>query len=613
MRPGYVLILLGFLYPSLFYAQRPVLLTNDQQNIVLNLEAEIYTHKEAGIQDIQQVINAPAPDFKPNTFKQEISYGFHHPKGWCRFSITNLSDDLNWMLKIQQSWLDSAKLFVVRENKTVEEYPLTGHFQTIGQRPVHSIHFVYPVTIRKNETITCYLYTQRTNGRHAAILYLQTERYLRNYDHIFGIALHLNLGMILLAALGGLALYFFISNRIYLYYSIYCACFLLLITADSGYLHAFVASSQFQTVLNNATTAFFYWTVGWHILFTVQLLELKTYRRKWVYWLGKYSGWLFFLAGVCMLFLPIPDTLRWWLCFFSYYVIFFMDGYILFAICLRVIRKEPAVLLYLAGFLSTVVAGSILVFAELQLFDGVNQNSDFYYFTPLIEILCMVLGLGIHFSKAVKEKLRVQVSLNKVQQQVITVQEDERERIGRDLHDAVGNSLAGVKKMLLLKKDHTAIEKEIDTIINDIRDISHDLMPVDFREYALPDIIKQTVHKFADHPGINFEYAQAGKTIKLRPVTELFIYRIVNELIHNVIKHSHASEMLIQLMYGEDSLVVTAEDNGKGMDPVNQAAGNGIGLKNIQHRASYIGATLNFESNSKGTLVILEIPYGPNK
>jgi signal transduction histidine kinase len=331
-----------------------------------------------------------------------------------------------------------------------------------------------------------------------------------------------------------------------------------------------------------------------------------------VYWLGKYSGWSFCIAGVLLLLLPIP-ALRWWLCFFSYYVIFFMDGYILFAICLRAMRKEPAVLLYLAGFLSTVVAGSILIFAELQIVDGINQNSDFYYFTPLIEILCMVLGLGIHFSKAVKQKLQAQVELNKVQQQVITAEEDERERIGRDLHDSVGNSLAGVKNMLVLKKEHIVIEKEIENVLTDIRNISHDLMPVDFKEYILPDIIKQTVHKFANHPDISFEYQRAGNMVKLNPVTELFIYRILNELIHNVIKHSKATEVLIQLLYGEDSLVVTVEDNGKGIDNASLTASNGIGLKNIQYRASYIRAKLNFESNTNGTLVILETPYATGK
>src|SRR4051812_1684606 len=100
MKPGYVLILIGLLCSFISHAQQPVLLTSDRQNIVLNSAATIYAHKEAGVQDIQKVINAPESDFIPNTTRQEVSYGFHHSHGWSRFSITNQSGQTNWMLKI---------------------------------------------------------------------------------------------------------------------------------------------------------------------------------------------------------------------------------------------------------------------------------------------------------------------------------------------------------------------------------------------------------------------------------------------------------------------------------------------------------------------------------
>src|SRR4051812_2443554 len=120
MKPGYLLILFGFLYPSIDHAQQQVWLTNDRQNVVLNSATAIYS-KEAGVHDIKMVMNAPGSDFALNTTKQEVSYGFHHPHGWSRFSVTNLSSCTNWMLKIQQSWLDSVRLIVVRENKRIEE------------------------------------------------------------------------------------------------------------------------------------------------------------------------------------------------------------------------------------------------------------------------------------------------------------------------------------------------------------------------------------------------------------------------------------------------------------------------------------------------------------
>jgi signal transduction histidine kinase len=598
---------------SISYAQQVVTLHDNDDDIVLNPDVYLFAGKQAGIHDIDKVRLAPDQQFIRNPYNQEVHYGFHWAAGWCKFTITNTSDHTDWVLKIQQSRVDSVQLFVVRENKGLEPFPLTGHFQNINQRPVHSIHFAFPVPIAQHETITCYLYTQRQFGRHATILNLQRKSYFESYEHTFSIAISFIEGMIILAALVGLVLYFFISDKIYLYYSIYCLSFFVLILADSGFLHAFISNEHYQQVINTFTTIFYYWIVGWHILFTVVLLKLKQHRFRWVYYTGIICGWLFCLVAILLLFVPLPDALRWWLGFFSYYIIFFMDAYILFAIGIRIAGKDPVVYFYLAGFLATLVVASLLVFADLQWIDGVNQNTDLYYFTPLVEILFMVLGLGIHFSKAIKEKLQVQLALNKTQHRIISIQEDERERIARDLHDDVGNSLAAVKNLLILKKDHQLLEKEIDTILESIRNISHNLMPVDFSHYALPEIIQHVVNKFKDHPTVAFEFNQAGDMIKLDPVTELVIYRIVNELIRNIIKHARASSAFIQLIYRDDSLVLMVEDNGIGMDKTTAGNKKGIGLKNIRHRAAYIRATLNFECDHKGTLAILEIPYDTSK
>ncbi len=104
-------------------------------------------------------------------------------------------------------------------------------------------------------------------------------------------------------------------------------------------------------------------------------------------------------------------------------------------------------------------------------------------------------------------------------------------------------------------------------------------MPVDFEQYALTDIVRQTVNKFKGHPEIAFEYNQTGNSVKLSPVTELVVYRIINELITNSIRHSHATDMMIQLIYQKESLVVMVEDNGTGMRTDAGTHDKGIGLK----------------------------------
>lgn len=584
------------------YGQEAVLVKQGDEDIVVNPYVSVFKDKTAGIHEIDKIVAAPDSAFIKNTYYQEVHYGFDRPSGWCRFTIRNMSDHTDWVLKVHQSRVDTVQLYVQRQSGELVKYPLTGHFQKLSERAFHSMNFAHPVSIGKNETVVCYLFTQRKFARHAAVLSLLMEEHYRNYDTLFVILISALVGICILAALIGIVLFIFLREKVYIYYSIYCISFLLLISTGTGFLYAFVSHPVHQKLINNLSMVFYYWIVGWHLLFTIELLKLRKHRPGWVYWLGIGSGLLFCSAALVLLLLPLPDSLRTYISRWSYYIVFFLDAYVLYAMIIQLVKKEVVVYFYMAGFLFTVLAASVLTLADLQLIEGVNQNTDLFYIAPVVEIVCMVIGLGINSSNYVKDRLRAQ-------RQIITVQEDERKRIAQDLHDDVGNSLAAVKNMLVQHKDPALIEKEIDDIIHNIRNISHDLMPVDFKEYALPDIIRQTINKFKGHPQIQFDYDQTGSVVRLHPVVELVVYRIINELITNSIKHSGATNVMTQLIYQRGSLVAMVEDNGTGMKKDPAVPEKGIGLKNIRHRASYIGATVTIESDHKGTLAIVEIPY----
>lgn len=601
---GIVLLLLLLYGPV--YSQEVISVENDKEQVVVNPHVYIFNDQRAGIDDIARVMAAPDGAFTKNVYYQEVKYGFSRPSGWCKFRIRNTADHANWIVKVHQSRVDTVQLYMQRQNGELIKYPLTGHFQNIKDRAFYSLHFAHPVSIAKNETVTFYLFTMRKFARHAAVLSLEQENHYRNYETLFIIFISALTGICVLAGLTGVVMFIFLHERIYIYYSMYCLSFLLLISADTGFLYAFFKHAPaYQKLVNNLSMAFYYWIAGWHILFTVELLALKKHRQRWVYWLGIGSGVLCCAASLTLL-LPIPDAPRQAISHWSYYILFFIDAYILYTVFIQVAQRQVVIYFYMAGFLFTLVAASILMLADLQIIEGVNQRTDIFFIAPVVEILCMVIGLGINSSRHVKDKLNAQI-------QIITVQEAERKRIAQDLHDDVGNSLAAVKSMLSQQGDPQLIEREVDDIIKNIRNISHDLMPVDFETYALTDIVRQTVNKFKDHPVIRFEYSQTGAAVKLSSVTELVVYRIINELITNSIKHSQASDMMIQLIYQEESLVVMVEDNGTGMKNGTGTHEKGIGLKNIRHRVAYIQATLTIESDHKGTLVIIEIPYGKER
>ncbi len=591
---------------SPLHAQHTLVLKNKEADIAISPHAYVYTGHASRLA-IDTLVQSDSARFVRNTGTQEINYGLDQPSAWCVFFIRNESDQQDWVLKIQHSRVDTVQLYVVRENKMIERFPMTGHFQTLSKRPVHSLPFAYTITIKKNEKLACYLYTARQYGRHAAIANIMTKDRFESYEYGFNVALGFVCGMVVLASFVGFFLFLFVRQRLYVLYSIYAASFLFVLLADTGFAHAVLFFPLDQTVANGFTMVAYYWMGGCLGIFTLELLRLKQQAKPWVYWFGIIISYSFCVLALVLLIPGLPHLIRWVIISYSYYLAFITNLYILYIISMSTLKKEPIVYFYVAGFFFTSFIALLLTLSDFQLLNFPNKNKDIYFLTPFVEILCVALGIGIHFSRTLKERVDVQLALTKTQDQIITIQEDERRRIAQDLHDDVGNSLAAIKNMVIQKKESITVEKEIDNLIYSVRSISHDLMPVDFNEFSLVEIIDHTVNKFKDHPAVILELDHTGKPIKIKPTTELVIYRIINELIANIFKHSKATKAFIQLMYQKETLVITVEDNGIGIKKSKQE--EGIGIRSIRLRAAYINAKINFESDEKGTLIILEIPY----
>lgn len=592
------------------FAQHTVVLRDDQHDIALSPHAYIYPG-DAPLSGIQALLGSDTAKFVRNNVPHEVDYGVGEPRGWCVFFIRNESGERDWILKIQQSRVDTVQLYVLRENKVIERLPMTGHFQTFSERPVQALPFAYSIPIRKNETLGFYLYTSRQYGKHAAVLNFQTKNYFETYEYGFNIMLSFVCGMVALASLMGFFLFLFVRQRLYVYYGIYAISFFFVLLADTGFAHAVLFFPLDQTVADGFTMISYYWMGGCLGVFTVELLQLKQHKKRWIYWFGIVLSYALCVIALLLLIPGLPHFVRWSFISSSYYLAFIINTYILYVISLSIHKKEPIVYFYMAGFFFTSFVALLLLLSDFQIINFSHQNKDIYFLTPFVEILCVALGIGIHFSKVLKARVNVQLALNETQNQIISIQENERRRIAQDLHDDVGNSLVAIRNMVIRKDDAARIEKEIDDLINTTRSISHDLMPVNFDEFSLAEVIEHTVSKFEDHPSLMLEFNHTGKVTRLKPLFELVIYRIISELITNILKHAQATRTFIQLVYQEASLVVTVEDNGTGIK--NSKMEEGIGLRSIRLRADYIRARLKIESDNKGTLIILEVPYENNR
>ncbi|HEX6181986.1 MAG TPA: two-component regulator propeller domain-containing protein, partial [Chitinophagaceae bacterium] len=206
-------------------------------------------------------------------------------------------------------------------------------------------------------------------------------------------------------------------------------------------------------------------------------------------------------------------------------------------------------------------------------------------------------------------------------QTVIATQEEERKRISRDLHDDVGTKLSALKlflsslKMQVENKEQEraqqlAVNSEqlINETIRDVREMLLNLSPGVLEEFGFVVAIEGLVNKINQAGAINIELTTFGLTKNLQKEYELALYRITQELINNVLKHSQAKNVSLQIGYREEKIIIMIEDDGKGFKIEDHK--DGYGLKNLAARTKLLNGTMNIDSQiGKGTSVSIEVPY----
>ena len=187
---------------------------------------------------------------------------------------------------------------------------------------------------------------------------------------------------------------------------------------------------------------------------------------------------------------------------------------------------------------------------------------------------------------------------------LIDMQENERKRIARDLHDSVGQKI-----MLTALKAKEINATEISDLalssLHETRSISQGLHPVILERLGLTEGLKDMITKVDDHTEILIDFRIAKIDHLIARENHIHIFRIIQELLSNCIKHARATTCSIQLWHDASYVYVIVEDNGIGMDITHDASG--IGLTSIKDRVHIIGASYEITS-SKGTRVIVRIP-----
>ncbi len=183
--------------------------------------------------------------------------------------------------------------------------------------------------------------------------------------------------------------------------------------------------------------------------------------------------------------------------------------------------------------------------------------------------------------------------------------EDEKKRIASDLHDSINHELLSLKN----SEPHSSTTNlQIDSIINDIRNISRNLHPVLFEALGLKSSLEnmfqrlQNQHSLIINSEINYDKALHSKD-------ELQVYRIIQEALSNTIKYSKAPAAKVSINTSADSMLIEIKDSGKGFDVKSVLeSSKSFGLHNIIQRSKTLGGIATIESNANGTIIKIKIP-----
>jgi len=242
-------------------------------------------------------------------------------------------------------------------------------------------------------------------------------------------------------------------------------------------------------------------------------------------------------------------------------------------------------------------------------------------------VTLLIISLLSYRNYKQKQKLQQQrINELETQQQLIATEavlkgeEQERTRIAKDLHDGLGGMLSGIKfsfngmkgNLIMTPENRQAFERSMDMLdssIKEMRRVAHNMMPEALVKFGLDTALKDFCNEINNSGALKISYQSIGlENVTLEQTTAITIYRIIQELISNTLKHASAKTAIVQVTKSGSLLAITVEDDGKGFDAKILDWSKGMGWVNIKHRVDFLKGRLDVNSRlGNGTSVQIEV------
>jgi two-component system NarL family sensor kinase len=262
-----------------------------------------------------------------------------------------------------------------------------------------------------------------------------------------------------------------------------------------------------------------------------------------------------------------------------------------------------------------------------------DQNKEIYFIIFMGTLLAFllvgfILSMFFFYQRKRQKQERELIRLKEEYEQEVLrsqleIQETTMNTLAQELHDNIGQTLSVIKlwmSMVPIEKDHEAYEgvqnsKEmLHKVIRDIADLTKSLHTERITDIGLSEAINFDLASIRRAGILKINFEALGEEFHFPDQKSVFIFRMYQEMMHNIIKHSQATHVMVSLVYsGNDTFVMTIQDDGVGFDVQQKkdsgSGSSGLGLKSMRNRAKMIGADLSIQSEpGKGTIISVGVP-----
>ncbi|NIJ44174.1 signal transduction histidine kinase [Wenyingzhuangia heitensis] len=420
------------------------------------------------------------------------------------------------------------------------------------------------------------------------------------------------LGILFILSIYHLFLFFQNKDKAYLYYSLYTflTIFGYVCLAKNNVTALIIAPVKNELAKFDVYSKFLYNAM--YFVFAFEFVGVRKKSKKWTQYIFYPLIFIVSVGTMAQIVSLITDNNIY---IFKTFHVFFIPAIFV-----------PTIIGYVALFKFSFIGKNYIIWGSFILFvssmtgvllhhvlggDETNEiRFTVFYIGLILENICFSLAIGYKHKLVLEQNQKREKSYL---QKMLNSQEEERIRIAKELHDGIVQKIGTV--ILCMRNNEAEISEEkinkiaseLSIVNQDLRNVSHRMMPKALTDLGLKSALEDLLESSLEYTGMTFEFTEFNITGRFSAKIEHNLYRMSQELLQNIIKHSQAKRVSFLLIKNKKNVLLKVEDDGVGFNVFSLK--HGVGLDNINTRAALLQGTVEVESaKNKGTIITIKIP-----